>query len=436
MFDIMIRNITVMPMTEDGDLLEGYDVAVEGQHIVGLGPTGTLGSDAHRTIDGAGRFAMPGLVNTHTHMGQTYHRGTAEAMLLQEWLDQDAPIISSMTADDVYWAAMVACCEMLHAGVTIFADMFFHEDQVAQAAVDSGMRAQIAYGIMEQFSGEDLGRGPASDQIARSVACAEEWHGAAAGRITARLGPHAVYSLSPQTLNDTLAAAKAKGFGIHTHLSETIPELEWCQETYGVSPPRWFEEAGFLEIPFLAAHCVHLSDEDIAILDRAGVGIAHNPGSNLKLGSGTARIPELTARQNLAVGLGSDSTGSNDSLDLLKEAYLAAVIHAWPIGSTPARTCLEMATCEGARALGLGDEIGTIKVGKKADLIVLGLESARMTPLHKLERTLIYAGRASDVEIVIVDGKVVLNGGELTMVDEARVLREARERTARLFKWS
>ncbi len=435
MYDILIRNTTVMPMTEGGGLLEGYDVAIAGQRIAALGPTGTLGADATRMIDGANRFVMPGLVNTHTHMGQTYHRGTAEAMLLQEWLDQDAPISSSMTAEDVYWAAMLACCEMLHAGITIFADMFFHEGQVAQAAVDSGMRAQVAQGIMEQFSGDDLGRGPAAEQIARSVACAEEWHGAADGRITARLAPHAIYSLSPATLRDTLAAAKEKGYGIHTHLSETTLELEWCEERYGVSPPRWFEEAGFLEVPYLAAHCVYLSDEDIEILDRDGVGIAHNPGSNLKLASGRARIPDLTERKNLAVGLGTDSAGSNDSLDLLKEAYLAAVVHDWPIGSTPARICLRMATCEGARALGLADEIGTVEVGKKADLIVLNLESSRMTPLHQLERTLIYAGRASDVEVVIVDGKVVLNGGTLTMVDEGHVLREARERTARLFQW-
>ena len=363
MYDILIRNATVLPMTEGGVAIEGCDIAIAGQHIAAVAPTGTLGSDVVRTIDGAGRLVMPGLVNAHTHMGQTYHRGTAEAMLLQEWLDQDSPIISSMTADDVYWAAKLACCEMLHAGITIFADMFFHEDRVAQAAIDTGMRAQIGQGIMEQLSGEDLGRGAASEQIARSVATAQEWHGAADGRITARLSPHAIYSLSPATLRDTLAEAKARGYGIHTHLSETIPELEWCQETYGMSPPRWFAEAGFLEVSFLAAHCVHLSDEDIALLDVDGVGIAHNPGSNLKLGSGRARIPDLTACEHLAVGLGSDSAGSNDSLDLLKEAYLAAVIHDWPIGSKPARICLGMATREGARALGLADQIGTVEVG-------------------------------------------------------------------------
>ncbi|HIC90358.1 MAG TPA: hypothetical protein EYP04_13275 [Anaerolineae bacterium] len=285
---------------------------------------------------------------------------------------------------------------------------------------------------MEELN-DDIGRGTAADQIAAAVEFAEQWHGAADGRITARLGPHALYSLSLSTLRDTLAEAKGKGYGIHTHLSETLPEIEWCQQKFGVSPPRRFEELGYLEVPFLAAHCVHLSDEDIAILDRPGVGIAHNPGSNLKLNSGIARIPELTARQGLAVGLGTDSTGSNDSLDVLKEAYLAAVIHDWPVGSTPARTCLAMATREGARALGLEDEIGTVEVGKKADLIVLNLESARMTPLHDLERALIYAGRASDVETVIVDGRIVLDGGVLTTVDEARVLREARERTARVF---
>jgi len=433
MYDILIRNITVLPMTKDNGALENHDVAIKGQRIAAIGPTGTLGSEARRVIAGSGRLLLPGLVNTHTHMGQTIFRGTAEAMLLREWLEQDAPIIGRMTPKDVYWSSLLACCEMLHAGVTTFADMFFNEDHVAQAAVDSGMRALVAQGIMERLSDEDVERGAANDQVAASVEVAEHWHGAADGRITARLAPHALYSLSPATLRDTLAEAKQKGYGVHTHLSETTPELDWCQEKYGVSPPRRFEELGYLEVPFLAAHCVHLSNEDIAILDRPGVGIAHNPGSNLKLGSGMARIPDLIACQGLAVGLGTDSTGSNDSLDVLKEAYLTAVIHDWSIGSTPARTCLEMATREGARALGLGDEIGTVEAGKKADLIVLNLERARMTPLHDLERALIYAGRASDVEIVIVDGQMALDGGVLTTVDEARVLREARERTARVF---
>jgi 5-methylthioadenosine/S-adenosylhomocysteine deaminase len=287
---------------------------------------------------------------------------------------------------------------------------------------------------MEQLNGEDLGRGAADDQIAASVAFADEWHGAADGRITVRLAPHALYSLSTSTLEGVLAVAQDRGYGIHTHLSETLPELAWCQERYGMSPPQRFEELGYLSVPFLAAHCVHLSDEDIEILDRPQVGIAHNPGSNLKLGSGRARIPDLVAQQELSVGLGTDSTGSNDSLDVLKEAYLAAVVHPWPIGSKPARSCLAMATREGARALGLEDEIGTVEVGKKADLILLNVDHARMTPLHDLERALIYAGRGSDVEVVLVDGKVVLEDGVLTNVDEARVLHEARERAARIFR--
>lgn len=435
MYDILIRNIAVLPMTPQGGALTGIDVAVEGQRITAIGPSGSLdveGPQARRVFDGSGRLLLPGLVNAHTHMGQTIFRGTAEAMLLQEWLEQDAPVLSRMTPEDTYWSSMLACCEMLHAGVTTFADMFMNETHVAQAAADSGMRAVVGHGIMERLS-NDLGRGAASDQIAASVACAQKWNGAANGRITARLAPHALYSLSPSTLEDTLAEAKRHGFGIHTHLSETIPELEWCQEAFGMSPPRRFEELGYLEVPFLAAHCVHLSDDDIKLLDRPNVGIAHNPGSNLKLGSGTARIPELTSLQGLAVGLGTDSTGSNDSLDVLKEAYLAAVVHAWPIGSHPSRTVLAMATREGARALGLVQDIGTVEVGKKADLIILNLDRARMTPLHDYERTLVYAGRSSDVETVIVDGRVVLDDGQLTAVDEALVLREVRTRTARVF---
>lgn len=433
MYDILIRNITVLPMTLEGGILPNYDVAVKGQHIVALGPTGTLGAEARRILDGSGRALLPGFVNTHTHMGQTIFRGTAEAMLLQEWLERDAPIISRMTAEDVYWSSLLACCEMLRAGITTFSDMFLYEDSVAQAAVDSGMRAQVSQGILERFSDEDLGRGAANEQIADSVACAERWHGAANGRITARLGPHALYSLSPSTLEDMLKEAKRKGYGIHTHLSETLPEIAWCKERYGVTPPRRFAELGYLEVPFLAAHCVHLSDEDIALLDRPNVGIAHNPGSNLKLRSGIARIPELTARSGLAVGLGTDSTGSNDSLDILKEAYLAAVIHAWPVGSQPSRTVLAMATREGARALGLEQEIGTVEAGKKADLIILSLRHPRLTPVHDLERLLVYAGRACDIETVIVDGRIVLDSGTLTTVDEALVLREVHNRTKRVF---
>jgi 5-methylthioadenosine/S-adenosylhomocysteine deaminase len=243
-YDILIRNITVLPMTTGGGALTGHDVAITGQHIVALGPSGALGAEAQRTFNGAGRALLPGLVNTHTHMGQTIFRGTAEAMLLQEWLEQDAPILRRMTAEDVYWSSMLACCEMLHAGITTFADMFLFESAVAQAAVDSGMRAQVAQGILERFSEEDLGRGAAEDQIVASVACAEEWHGAADGRITARVAPHALYSLSPSTLEALLSEAKRHGFGIHTHLSETRPELEWCQERYGVSPPQRFEGTG------------------------------------------------------------------------------------------------------------------------------------------------------------------------------------------------
>jgi len=249
--------------------------------------------------------------------------------------------------------------------------------------------------------------------------------------VTCRLAPHSVYGCPPTLLRALADAAGRLGVGIQTHCSETRKEVEECIARHRMSPPRLLAETGCLDRPLLLAHAVHLSDDDIALLDRAGVGVSHNPGSNLKLQSGTARIPDLAGRR-LAVGIGTDSAASNDTQDLWKELYLAAVLHAWPEGSAPAWRALEMATLGGARALGLEREIGSLEIGKRADFILLDLSDPRFAPGNDLVRHLVYAGRAADVVTTVVDGEVLMDDRRLTRLDPATVAAECRARAARV----
>src|SRR5207244_11308969 len=236
----------------------------------------------------------------------------------------------------------------------------------------------------------------------------------------------------PPTLLRALADTAGRlGVGMQTHCSETRREVDECLARHRMSPPQLLAETGCLDRPLLLAHAVHLSDDDIALLDRPGVGISHNPGSNLKLQSGTARILDLVGRR-LAVGVGTDSAASNDAQDLWKELYLAAVLHAWPEGSGPAWRALEMATIGGARALGLDQETGSLEVGKRADFIVIDLSDPRFAPGNDLARHLVYAGRAADVVTTVVAGEVLMEERRLTRLDEAAVVTECSASVARI----
>ncbi|MCL4459461.1 MAG: amidohydrolase [Chloroflexi bacterium] len=425
--DILIKDCTVVTLSDDG-VLEHTDVLIDKGLIVAIAPTGSLAVEADKTIEGRGSVLLPGLVNTHTHVGQSFHRGTSEAMRLQEWLEWGAPYITKMTPDDLYWAVLLSAAEMIKAGITTFADMFFNQEVIAEAIKVAGLRACLYEGIMETRPE----RGSTEAQFRRAVTFVERWNGRENGRIMAGLAPHSTYTCSFDTIREVVAASADLGIGLHTHLSETEREVAESIEKYGKRPPEVLLELGCLERPLLAAHCVHLSSQDIAILDRPNVGIAHNPGSNLKLFSGIAPIPQLLGRR-LAVGLGSDGCGSNDTVDILKEMYLAAVIHPWEMGSSPAHSCLEMATIGGAKALGLGDVIGTVTVGQKADLILLDMEHVRLVPINNLVLNLVYTARCDDVATVIVDGRILMEDRRLKTLDEEQIIAECSSRAARVF---
>jgi 5-methylthioadenosine/S-adenosylhomocysteine deaminase len=433
MFDLLVQDVNVLQLNPSYTFLAHQDVAVQGQIIAAIGPTGSLGK-AKKVLDGKDQILMPGLVNTHTHLGMSYFKGTAAAMELFKWLAWGWFYIQRMSPEDIYWSAKLACLEMIQAGITTFCDQYFFVDQIGKAVLESGLRACISEAIMEPAPGMDA-RMPVDAQIAYSEQVFQEWNGRGEGRLQVFYAPHSLYACGAPTLEKILDLARRKNTRLHIHLSETKKEVSDALQAWGITPPARMHQLGMLDVPIIAAHCVHLTPEDIELIDRPTFGIAHNPASNLKLQSGRAPIEKLTGRK-LAVGLGSDGNGNNDVIDILKDAYLAAILHPWQEEQQPAHTVLSMATREGARALGLEHQIGTIEAGKHADFILVSLDQARTIPVYEPHYALIFTAHGQDVRTTVVDGQVLMENRIVACMDEVEILRQARERAARIFSVS
>ncbi len=432
MIDLLVRNGTVVTLDPHGRVLPRHTVAVTAGRITSIEPSEhDDAQSADHVVDASGQFVLPGLINTHTHVGQAYFKGTTANMGLFRWLEYGWFYIQRMTTDDIYWSALLNLLEMIKAGVTTFCDMYFYEDVIARAAAQSGLRACVGEAIMEPGPGMEA-RMPVDEQIAYARDVHRQWHGAAAGRIQVFMAPHSLYLCSAATMEKVLAAASALQAPIEIHLSETRHEIDQARQQWGLTPPERMAQLEMLDFPIVAAHCVHLTPADIDLLDRPSFGVAHNPASNLKLQSGRAPIEHLVGRR-LAVGLGSDGCGSNDVIDILKEAYLAALLHPWREDQPAAYLSLALATREGARALGLQAETGSLEVGKKADLIVVATDAARTTPVNDPYYALAYTAHGDDVVTTIVDGQVLMESRVVKTLDEAEILAQARARARRLF---
>lgn len=374
-----------------------------------------------RTI-AADKFALlPGFINTHGHAAMTLLRSVADDLPLKSWLEEKIwPLEARLDSDRVYWGTMLAIAEMIRGGTTTFTDMYFFEDAVARAAEETGIRAVLSRGL--------VALGPNfNTALAESRDFVRSWQGRAGGRITTQLGPHAPYTCPQPHLDRILELAAELGVPLQIHVSETPGEVEGSYKQYGKSPVEVLEEAGMFKFPVLAAHCVNISSKDADILARYDVRVAHNPTSNLKLGSGIAPVPELLAK-GVTVGLGTDGAASNNNLDMLEEMRLAALIHKG-VNNDPtlisAAGALDMAMRSGARALFLEGETGWISEGLKADLILIDLDKPHLTPRHNLEAHLVYSAQSADVSLVMVDGVILMENGRLTKMDEERVLFEA-----------
>ncbi|SCM80092.1 5-methylthioadenosine/S-adenosylhomocysteine deaminase [uncultured Sporomusa sp.] len=422
MLNILLKGGDVL--CADGQIRQ-TDIAVSGSVITQIGK---IDESAEQVIDCRDKLIIPGFVNTHTHAAMTLFRSYADDMMLMDWLQKKIwPAEENLTAEDVYWGTQLAIAEMLKSGTTCFADMYFFMPEVARAVAESGIRAVLARGM--------AGIAPTANQaLAESENFYKEWHNAANGRITVMLGPHAPYTCPPDFIKKVTALATKLGAQIHIHLSETAGEVADCQKQYGKSPIALMNELGIFDHGALAAHCVHLSPEDIAIMKEKQVRVAHNPGSNMKLASGVAPVPDLLAA-GICVSLGTDGAASNNNSDMLEELRLAALLHKVhrldPL-AIPAKTAVDMATVQGAAALGLETITGKLATSYKADITIFDRQEPHWHPRHDSLSLLTYAASSRDVHTVIVDGNILLDNRRLTTIDEERLLAETDRRGMRL----
>jgi 5-methylthioadenosine/S-adenosylhomocysteine deaminase len=429
MQDIHIHHVTAVTMDEREMLIDDAAICLFDGRIAYVGPmTGAprAGTDV-AVIDGRGMVAMPGMINAHTHLAMTLFRGAADDLPLMTWLQEKIwPVEAHLTREDVYWASLLGIAEMLRAGVTTFNDMYWHVEAVADAVRESGIRACL--------SGVVIGVAPNGQElldsaIGRVRSMVAEGH----PRIIPAFGPHAPYTVPVPMLHQLIEAASELQVGVHTHLSETRGEVHQCVETHGVTPIALMQQIGLFAVPVTAAHCVHPSDADIDILAAEGVGVVHCPSSNMKLGSGIAPVARYLDA-GVTVGLGTDGAGSNNTLDLLREVRTAALLHKVQGDPTAvnATQALHLATRGSAEAMHLPD-LGVLAIGKRADIVLLNFDQPHLYPSNRVISNLVYAAYGSDVDTVIVEGKIVLRHRELTTLDLECIRGHVNEAAARLF---
>jgi len=424
----LIKNVSIIPMDGDKEVIEKGYIIIEDDTIKEVMDGESPQGNYEQVIDGADQVALPGFINTHTHAAMTLLRGYADDLPLKEWLETKIwPMEDKLTGDDIYWGTMLAIVEMIKSGTTTFMDMYFHMDRVAEAVNETGIRAVISRGM--------IGVGPENERaITESLELIEKWHQAAGGRIQYKWGPHAPYTCPPDYLRRVIELAKQTKTGIHIHISETSGEYEDIKKQYGQSPVELLDEIGLFSVPVVAAHCVHLSNNDIQILKNNKVGVAHNPESNMKLASGIAPVPEMLSA-GIAVGLGTDGTSSNNNLDMIQEMRSCALLHKVNTSNPtviPAYQALQMATRNGAEVLGLTKHTGRLTPGLKADIILMNLNHAHMVPCYDLIANLVYSAQASDVDTVIVDGRILMQNRQLKTINEAEVIAQCRAIASRL----
>ena len=429
MTSTLIRNATILTMNDAWQVVEGA-VSVRNGRIASIG--GEPDEPHDRTIDASGGFLLPGFVQTHIHLCQTLFRGYADDLKLMDWLRQRIwPMEAAHTPPSLRAATRLACAELLSSGTTSILTMeTVHEtDAVFEAATAMGIRATIGKCMMDAADDEVPARlrEQTRQSIDESAAIHRRWHNTADGRIRSAFAPRFAVSCSRELLEAVAALSAREVALVHTHASEQREEIEIVRRRTGTSNIEYLADVGLAMPRLCAAHCVWVEEHEREILASRDVKVTHCPGSNLKLGSGIAPVPEMLAR-GICVSLGADGAACNNHLDMFGEMRLAATLQAMrrEPGALSARQALWIATRNGARALGLEHEIGSIQVGRRADLILIDNGRLHMHPGHDPYSTIVYAGRPDDVRLTMVDGEILVDEFTLRQIDAGEIAADAR----------
>ena len=426
--DLIVKGKNLLPMDKTMAIIEDGLVAVSGNDIVAVGARNDLEKKykAREVIDVGNSIVMPGLVNTHTHAAMAYFRGLADDLPLKEWLAEHIwPAETKYVNENfVKKSSELACLEMIKSGTTAFNDMYFFADITALTARQANLRVMLGEGIID-FKTPSCDT--PSQALDKAISLLERYVNDKLIKIA--LTPHAIYTVNKKILIKVRDLAVRYNLPVHIHVSETKKEVDDCKKKHGLTPVAYLDNLGLLNKNTIAAHSVWLDEDDIAIYKKRGVKASHCPISNMKLASGIAPIAKMI-KQDIIIGLGTDSAASNNTLDIFSEMRACALSQkAHNLDSTilPAREIVKMATINGARVLGLDKDIGSLEIGKKADIITINLDKPHLQPIHNLYSHLVHCVEAQDVDNVIINGQVVMKNRGVQTLDEERILKDVKK---------
>ena len=430
MSKLLVRGADVLQCESDSSrILTNHDIRVEGDRITAVEPSGSIEVvSGFEVIEAAGMLAAPGLINTHAHVPMGIFRGLAEDVDIETWFNEYIwPLEANLTADDVYWGMQLGLAEMISAGVTAVADHYFHMDRAVVAVEQAGTRAALGWAVFGSQGTEG---------VHRTVAFAEEFNGAAGGRITTWLAPHAPYTCDDAFLSAVASEAERLNLGIHIHAAETVGQTKASLAAHGRTPIQVLADSGVLDRPAILAHCCGVTVDDIELMAGRPCGVAHAPKTYLKLAMGAAPVLEMRAA-GIPVGLASDGPVSNNTLDILESLRLMALVAKHESGdprTMPVGAALTIATRESAKVYGMPDDLGCLAPGFLADVILIDLGGAHNQPTHDPAANLVYSTRASDVRTVICNGEVIMRDRKLLTLDLEEIKARVGESMMRLSK--
>jgi 5-methylthioadenosine/S-adenosylhomocysteine deaminase len=425
---LLIKNCDIVTLDSRGAILRNSNIAIEGKLIKAVGEA-PPDFKPDEIIDGYNHVALPGFFNAHCHAAMTFERGWAEDLPFPRWLNEKIWVAeSALTPDDVYWGAALAACEMIRSGTVAFNDHYFYMDRVAEVVEQSGMKATLTWCVFGLGDDKEIGA-----NLDGTLAFIDRWQGAGDGRFRAVLGPHSPYVCPPEFLRRVETLAAERSLPIHLHVAESQEQVDNSLKAWGKTPAAHLEALGIFDHPCVAAHCLIMTDDDLDILARHNVSVAHTPITYMKLAMGVNNLARFLKR-NIIVGIGTDGAGSNADMDMpaqIRQTVILQKHEQRDPEALPGDTALRMATQNGAKAMGFSNS-GVIAPGHAADLTLFDFDKPHLYPRHNLVANLVHSAKGSDVSHVVVDGRLIYRNGELLTLDEEQILREAERHAFRM----